>query len=1153
MTAKRPKEKALLSKQDIVARRKALKERKLGTSNTGRRAIVGVFVLAASVLSFLSVATFDAHDRIGPGFRNAIGPVGHAIGEAFRGLLGVMALVVPIVGFYASGVLFIGERERKRWPQLVSFGLFLVSGAILAQLVFKEDASWAHAPGGLVGRELGGVMTALFSTVGTVVLVSAIAATAAIVGTQFAFLRFCGWAWDRSLVLADRAKAWALAFWAQQQQRLEERKLEAEKAQAEEAAFLDELEAEEAELAELEAAAAEAEAAADEAERLHRNEEEARARAIAEKEKLRIERERLAVEREAARLAKEALKSARLNEKERRAQSIAALTPGLLDEVKTAVPTPTDAAPAPLAGDPAWAVSFFPQQPPPPPPQSLPPTPAAPSQPPGVAATRRVPTIIEPPAIGAVPPPAPPVSIPPHPLEAALLANETKGVSLPPAPAVLESMGPAAAAQLAAVAAPAATGALAVGAQVSALAAAPPHALAKLPLIVEPKAPPKPTKVEKKQFEFSDGRTGFDLPPLDMLDMKKNEKKALDKEAFLATADKLTAKLRDFGIEGEVVEIRPGPVVTMYEFKPAPGVKISRIASLSDDLAMAMEAMRVRIVAPIPGKGVVGIEVPNKEREMVFLKEIGEQDAFQKSQSRLTMCLGKDIEGMPYILDLVKAPHLLIAGTTGSGKSVSVNAMIMSILLKSTPEEVRFIMVDPKMLELSIYEGIPHLLLPVVTDPRKASVALQWAVDEMTRRYKLLAEAGVRNISGYNQLIEADAKKKAAAKATVEAKATVLKPKDLKAEPKPAEAKAAEPVEVKAEEAAVAPPVVAPVEPAPKKKKRKLLIVDVAAEGQETPSQENVVPADLAPTPTPVVDLGVAAPAAPAEEIREAIAGATLEQAVEAAKTEAEIRVEEPAVGEDAPSEQEAAALAEAAAEPSPEPPAAEERQKLPYIVVIIDELADLMMVASKEVETSIARLAQMARAAGIHLMVATQRPSTDVVTGVIKANFPTRISFMLRSKPDSMTIIGTVGAEALLGMGDMLIMPPTSAHLQRVHGCFVSETEIKKVVDHLKAQGKPVYDESILKPREEENEGGDDGEDELSDELYDQAIAIVSEMKNVSISMLQRKMRIGYNRAARMIERMERDGVVGPADGAKPREVLVRGVGQMPGAGAPM
>jgi DNA segregation ATPase FtsK/SpoIIIE, S-DNA-T family len=1117
-TVKRPKDKALLSKQDISARRRALKEKKMGSSNTGRRAIAGVFVLAASVLSFLSIATFDQFDRVGPGFRNAIGPVGHAIGEAFRGLLGIVALTVPIVGFYAAGVLFIGEKDKKRWPQLVSFGLFLVSGAILAQLLFKEDASWAHAPGGLIGRELGGVMTALFSTVGTVVLVSAIAVTAAIVGTQFAFLRFCSWVWAKTLAVTTRAKGWALTFLAQQQQRLEQRKLDAEKERAEEDAFLATLDDEEAELAELEAAAADAEAAVEEADRLQKNQEEARARAIAEKEKLRLERERLAIEREAARLAKEALKSARLKEKDQRAQSVAALTPSLLDEARTSAPAQTA---QPINGDPAWAMSFFHAQPPPPPPQSIPPASNMASQPPGTVAPKRVPNIVE-----ALPQPAPWHSRPPEPVDSAMLLQESAGatVSTPPIPNVSEALSASSA------------DAVSIEAHTSARASLPAPSLGRTPLIVEPKVPPKPTKADKKQFEFSEGRTGFDLPPLDMLDMKKNEKKVLDKDAFLVTADRLTSKLRDFGIDGEVVEIRPGPVVTMYEFKPAPGVKISRIASLSDDLAMAMEAMRVRIVAPIPGKGVVGIEVPNKEREMVFLKEIGEQDAFQKSQSRLTMCLGKDIEGMPYILDLAKAPHLLMAGTTGSGKSVAVNAMIMSILLKSTPEEVRFIMVDPKMLELSIYEGIPHLLLPVVTDPRKAAVALQWAVDEMTRRYKLLSEAGVRNISGYNSLVETE-HKKAAAKTTVEAMPTIIKPKAEA--PRPVvEEETRTPDEATAE---ASPPLIAPTVEV-KKKKRKLLIVDVA-EGAGT-SDETAEGAAAIPS----LEVGVAAPTAQAEEIREAVAP-DLEKAIEALATEAEIRVEEPTAFDEAASKREADSISDT----QPAESTTEERQKLPYIVVIIDELADLMMVASKEVETSIARLAQMARAAGIHLMVATQRPSTDVVTGIIKANFPTRITFMLRSKPDSMTIIGTVGAEALLGMGDMLIMPPTSAHLQRVHGCFVSEVEIKKVVDHLKAQGKPVYDESILKPREDESEGGEDAEDELSDELYDQAIAIVSEMKNVSISMLQRKMRIGYNRAARMIERMERDGVVGHADGAKPREVLVRGIGQMPGAGMPM
>jgi len=582
-------------------------------------------------------------------------------------------------------------------------------------------------------------------------------------------------------------------------------------------------------------------------------------------------------------------------------------------------------------------------------------------------------------------------------------------------------------------------------------AASQPAAVAKMPLIVLPKAPPKPDAKRKlqEQFEFVGDRKSFTPPPLDVLESGKSERSALDNEVFLSTAEKLRAKLADFGITGDVVEIRPGPVVTMYEFLPGPGIKLSKIASLADDLAMAMQAMRVRIVAPIPGKGVVGIEVPNKDRETVYLREIAEQDAFLKSPSKLTMCLGKDIEGMPYVLDLARAPHLLIAGTTGSGKSVAVNAMIMSILLKSTPEDVRFIMVDPKMLELSAYEGIPHLLLPVVTDPKKAALALRWTVDEMERRYQLLSEIGTRNIAGYNKLVE---------NAHKETKATQETP------------------------------------PAA----RKLLIVDVA-DGE---SEDEALDRTRAKEPLPVMP----APAA---------------------------------AGDSPPADSESMG---ASANPR-------ELKKLPYIVLIIDELADLMMVAPREVETYIARLAQMARAAGIHLLAATQRPSTDVVTGVIKANFPTRISFMLRSRPDSMTILGTSGAEALLGMGDMLLMPPTSAHLQRVHGAYVSETEIKRAVDHLKAQGKPVYDDSILKPRDEDLELLE--EDQLSDELYDQAVAAVSEMRQVSISMLQRKMRIGYNRAARMIERMERDGLVGPADGAKPRDVLVRPLGDMPGAGA--
>lgn len=545
----------------------------------------------------------------------------------------------------------------------------------------------------------------------------------------------------------------------------------------------------------------------------------------------------------------------------------------------------------------------------------------------------------------------------------------------------------------------------------SATNTAEPEESRQTPTIIEPRKVPKPVKAPKQEdFSFAKGQTGFHIPDFDeILEGESHDEQSIDHSMLTETAERLRQKLHDLGVDGEVTEIRPGPVVTMYEFRPASGIKLSRIASLGDDLAMAMEALRVRIVAPIPGKGVVGFEVPNKVRQTVFLKEVVEQSVFQKAGSRLTMAIGKDIEGLPYVSDLGKMPHLLIAGTTGSGKSVGVNSMLVSMLMRATPEELRFIMVDPKMLELSIYEGIPHLLLPVVIDPKKAALALRWAVEEMERRYQLLADAGVRNITQYNKHIE----------------------KELAAQ---------------------------------------------------------------------------------------ALAALEAEDSNHSADDGDEVSGTEPE----------------------------EEKKKLPFIVIVIDELADLMMVAAKDVEVFIARLAQMARAAGIHLMVATQRPSTDVLTGVIKANFPTRISFHVASRHDSATIINSPGAENLLGMGDMLVLPPGTSSLSRVHGAYVSEAEINRLTAFWKAQGAPIYDPDILKPRDEG--GGDGEEDEQADVLYDQAIAAVAEMEQISISLLQRKMRIGYNRAARMIERMERDGIVGPADGARPREVLIKPLGEMPG-----
>lgn len=487
------------------------------------------------------------------------------------------------------------------------------------------------------------------------------------------------------------------------------------------------------------------------------------------------------------------------------------------------------------------------------------------------------------------------------------------------------------------------------------------------PPIVHPRVEegPPPRALEGRR----EGPGGWRLPPLEFLDGGKRERVSLSEKQLWTTAQMLENKLRDFGVEGKVVEVRPGPVVTVYEFEPAPGVKISRIVNLEDDLALALSAYSVRIEAPIPGKSVVGIEVSNPVRETVYLKDIIASEAFSSSPSKLTLALGKDIEGRPFVVDLARMPHLLVAGSTGSGKSVSMNCMIMSLLFQATPDEVRLLLVDPKMLELSAYEDIPHLLLPVVTDPKEAASALRWVVREMEERYSIMASKGTKHIERYNQ---------------------------------------------RARE-----------------------------EGEPL----------------------------------------------------------------------------------------------LPYIVVMIDELADLMITSRREVEESITRLAQMARAAGIHLVLATQRPSVDVITGIIKANFPARISFQVSSKVDSRTILDTTGAEHLLGQGDMLFLPPGSSRLKRVHGAYVSEEEIRRVVDFWKAQGTPEYNLDILR----EPQAAEEDLPDYDDPKYEEAVNYVIQTGQASVSALQRRFKIGYNRAARLIERMEREGIVGPSDGVRPREVLVK------------
>ena len=515
--------------------------------------------------------------------------------------------------------------------------------------------------------------------------------------------------------------------------------------------------------------------------------------------------------------------------------------------------------------------------------------------------------------------------------------------------------------------------------------------------IVEEKKPPTP---ENGNYQIPPVSLLHDPLPIENSDEMKGE--------ILISTSILERKLADFGVEGKVVQVLPGPVITLYEFEPAPGIKVSRILSLSDDLALAMRALSLRILAPVPGKPVVGIEIPNIKKEVVSFKEIITSKEFVESNSKLMMVIGKDNIGEPVTQDLATIPHLLMAGSTGSGKSVGLNAMICSILLNATPDEVKMIMIDPKMLELSIFDGIPHLIAPVVTNPKKAAVALAWAVQEMENRYKMMAEIGVRNISGFNVKIDKERKE------------YEQKLKQWEQDNK----KAVKPHEVESDEL----------------------------------EDENDKPT---------------------------------------------------------------------------EPP-----EKLPYILIVIDELADLMMVASKGVEEALTRLAQMARASGIHLIVATQRPSVDVLTGIIKANFPSRMSYKVISRVDSRTILDAMGAEKLLGKGDMLFMPPETRRLLRIHGAMVSDEEIEKIVSFIKEQKQPTYRDKIFEVAVTDKEKSEEAEE--YDERYDEALALVAKDRQASISYIQRRLRIGYNRAASIIEMMERDGVVGPSDGVRPREIYV-------------
>ena len=524
----------------------------------------------------------------------------------------------------------------------------------------------------------------------------------------------------------------------------------------------------------------------------------------------------------------------------------------------------------------------------------------------------------------------------------------------------------------------------------------------RAPPKIEPVISPLETsgRAEKeRQVALFEPSNEGELPSLSLLDDPPPQKKGFSGEALEAMSRLVELKLKDFGIEVEVVSVSPGPIITRFELDPAPGIKVNKISILAKDLARSLSVVSVRIVEVIPGKSFIGLEIPNENRELVTLGEILKSKVYDDMASPLTLALGKDIGGNSVVADLAKMPHLLIAGTTGSGKSVAINAMILSLLYKATAEHVRLIMVDPKMLELSVYEGIPHLLTPVVTDMKDAANALRWSVTEMDRRYRLMAALGVRNIGGYNKKVK-----------------------------------------------------------------------DAISEGIPIP--------DPLFTPPDLID--------------------------------DDATPHHPTLG------------------------------TLPFIVIVIDELADMMMIVGKKTEELIARLAQKARASGIHMLLATQRPSVDVITGLIKANVPSRIAFQVSAKVDSRTILDQMGAETLLGHGDMLYLPPGTSLPTRVHGAFVADNEVHAVVESLKTAGKPQYIEEILEANELPGSGLVEDADAEKDVLYDQAVQIVIETKKASISGVQRRLKIGYNRAARMVEAMEAAGLVGPLESNGSREILI-------------
>jgi len=957
--------------------------RRMGVSATHE--IGGLIALASAALFLLSLLSFHPRDRLvgqwgGGGaesVRNWIGPLGATLADATVGLLGLTAFALPPLLFLAALAIFGRARPARRWLQGAGFVMVLGSLAVLVQLAFP-DVPFRGARisgGGGLGDLLGGLGLRAVSTVGTAI----VSATTLLIGARLAFgMRMTVVA--RGLGHGARKGAKPIVGIAGAGVRGAGRGVQGGLSAIRGGLlrWLDELR---------------------------------ESRAIAREERTFAREERLA-----------ALEEQRL------------LADGFEGDSEylsaPALPAPMTEAPSsdePMLSEPMLSEPMLP----------------APMLAEPAASRVRIPT-----AMRATTPPeqaVPSLTAPPQiePIATAdgmqlpvLNQSSVRGQAGERDPSRVDSMhgatglgivhaeirrkGAAADRPATAPTPTAEASQLSPPAPSSARSTAEPApklrptiSLPKSGADAAPPAAPEPPRIaqpERRRIRKSNAPTGpFELPALSLLKSPPAGSRVIDEEDLEAQAARLEETLGHYSVKGRVTDILPGPVVTMFEFEPAPGIKVSRIANLENDLAMALRATRVRIVAPIPGKGAVGIEIPSKSREIIYLKEILASPTFRNKKLRLPLAIGKAIDAQPVVSDWSKMPHILVAGTTGSGKSVCVNSFILSLLYSKTPDELRMILVDPKMLEFSIYDGIPHLLVPVVTSPKKAAVALRWAVEEMTRRYKVLAAMNVRNIIGYNEKAVTLAKEWEAWRTDAES-------------------------------------------------------------GGDTPKPE---------------------------------------------------------CGREAGSDN--VCFRSRGGEPIGPP------EKMPYIVIVIDELADLMMVARKEVEESIVRLAQMARAAGIHMLLATQRPSVDVITGLIKANFPTRLSFKVSSKVDSRTVLDANGAENLLGMGDGLFLAPGSSDVNRIHGAFVSDEEVEEIVAHLKTQGAPQYVEQVLMGGEDDD--GDEEAEEL-DEMYDQAVACVAAMGKASTSLLQRKLGLGYNRAARIMDSMERNGVIGPANGAKARDV---------------